>query len=327
MLSKLEKQHIPLLLLLAMAVSWPLYYIPNHALNDFGRAKSEWWLLIDGLMFLPLVCFICIDDNKQAALKALVYACLMILLGSFLIPEENKVIWSHFESGRFVVLVLFVVFEIITMLTVLFAIKASLNQSIDPDLAISKPIEKLMGKGKLANLMAFEARAWVYALFPRRVVVSRFRGDVHFMGHTKDGTQSHLLGFVVVILLEIPLVHLLLHFIWSPFAANVVTALTVFSLVFFVAEYRAISRRPVSVDFKRQLLIMRYGLFKPTKLPLNEIASFQTNHLPVKRAQAYKRYNLFGEPNVKITDRQGHNYFLGLNNPHSFLDILKNCLS
>ena len=208
---KIEKHHMPLMLLLVMAMTWSFYYLSNGAWNDFGRTKPEWMLLIDGLLFLPLVCFYCIDDKKQAAIKAVVYASLMVLLGSYLIPDGNKQLWHYLESGRFVVIALFVVFEVMTMLTVFFAIKASLSKTIDPDSAIIQPIEKFLGQGKLANLMAFEARAWVYALFPSRVDVSRFRGDLHFYGHLKDGAQSNLLGFIVMILFATPLDHLLLH--------------------------------------------------------------------------------------------------------------------
>lgn len=314
---------MPLLLLLLMAMTSSLYYLSNGAWNDYGRTKPEWMLLIDGLLFLPLVCFYCIDDKKQAALKALVYASLMVLLGSYLIPDGNKYLWHYLESGRFVVIAFFVVFEVITMLTVIFAIKASLSKTIDPDSAIIQPIENFLGQGKLANLMAFEARAWVYTLFPNRVDVSRFRGDLHFHVHLKDGTQSNLLGFIIIILFGLPLEHLLLHFIWSPFAANVITGMMVFSLVFFVAEYRAISRRPVSIDQINRQLIIRYGLFAPLVLPFGDLVAVSENSVQVPRAKAYKRYNLFGAPNVKITDHQGRSYYLGLNNAPQFLDSLK----
>ncbi len=320
---KIEKYHLPLLLLMAMSLQWVLYYSSSGAWNDYGRAKYEWLLLIDGLLFLPLVCFLCIKDKKQAALKAVVYASLMVLLGSYLIPEANKQLWLYLESGRFVVLALFVVFEITTMLTVVFAIKAALNQNIDPDDAIVQPIEKLLGHGRLAHLMAFEARAWVFALFPRRVDLERFQGDAHFLGHLKDGAQSNLLGFIVIILFEIPLMHLLLHFIWSPFTANVITALTVFSLVFFVAEYRAIAKRPVSIDNENKRLIIRYGLFAPLILSFDDIVNVYEHTEAVARRDAYKRFNLFGAPNIKITDRQGRSYYLGLNNAPEFLDKLK----
>ena len=320
---KIEKQHVPLLLLLLISVTASFYYLNNGVWNDYGQTKPEWMLLIDGLLFLPLVCFYCIDDKKQAALKAVVYASLMVLLGSYLIPDGNKQLWHYLESGRFVVIALFVVFEVITMLTVFFAIKASLSKTIDPDSAIIQPIEKLLGQGKLANLMAFEARAWVYTLFPNRVDVSRFRGDLHFHGHLKDGTQSNLLGFIIIILFGLPLEHLLLHFIWSPFAANVITGMMVFSLVFFVAEYRAISRRPVSIDQINRQLIIRYGLFAPLLLSFEDIVSVSENSVSIPRAKAYKRYNLFGSPNVKITDQQGHDYFLGLNQAAVFIEALQ----
>ncbi len=318
----IKKQHWPLTLLLALSVVWSCYYLVDGAWNDYGRTKPEWLLLIDGLLVLPLLCFYCIDDKRQAALKALIYASLMVLLGSYLIPDANKQLWHYLEAGRYVVLALFVVFELTTLLTVLFAIKSSLDHSSDPDLAISQPIDKLLGAGKLSALMTFEARAWVYALFYRRIEVSRFRGTQHFYGHLKDGTQSNLSGFILLIVFEIPLAHLLLHFIWSPFAANVITALTVFGLLFMVAEYRAISRRPVSLDLHNQQLIIRYGLYAPLILPLEHIQTIGAHHEAVYRAKNTRRYNLFGTPNVAISTTTGTQIYLGLNQPTALIDAV-----
>ena len=320
---KIEKQHGPFLCLLGMTVVACFYYLNDGVWNDYGQTMPEWMLLVDGLLVLPLVCFFCIDDKQKAALKAIIYASLMVLVGSFLIPESNKYVWNYLESGRYVLLMLLVVFELLTILTVFFAIRSSLNKNTDPDSAISMPIESLVGKGKLATLMSFEARVWVYALFNRRVESSKFRGDAHFYGDLKDGTASNLLGFIVIIVFEIPLVHLLIHFIWSPFAANVITGLTILGLLFFVAEYRAISRRPVSIDASNQQLIIRYGLFAPLVIPFDQIKTITEHHEAVARAKNTKRFNQFGCPNVAVNTTGGLEIYLGLNNPKFFIESVR----
>lgn len=322
-MTRIEKHHLPLLLLLTLVITSSFYYLSNGGWNDFGQTKPEWMLLIDGLLFLPLVCFYCINDKKQAAFKAIIYASMMVLLGSYLIPEANKHLWHYLESGRFVIITLFVIFELVTILTVFFAIKATLNKTIDPDLAISRPIESFIGQGKLANLMAFEARTWVYTIFHHRIDVLHFEGQHHFYGHLKDGTQSNLSGFIFIILFEIPLVHLLLHFIWSPTAALVFTALTAFSLLFLIAEYRAISLRPISIDTLNQQLIIRYGLFAPLTIPFADIESVSTHQGQVSRAKNIKRYNLFGTPNMVINTNKGMKIYLGLNHAEPFVESLK----
>lgn len=313
-----KKQQVPLLLLLSMAAVWSFYYLSQGSWNDFGRNKPEWLLLIDGLLVLPLACWFCIDDKKQAALKALVYACLMVLLGSFIIPEANQNIWQWLSSGRFVVLALFALFELTVMVTVFVAIKAALNGEDDPDQAIQQPIERLLGTGWVSQIMAFEARVWVYVLFDKRVNRSAFRGDAHFFGDQKDGTQSNLLGFILIMAFEIPLMHVLLHFIWSPLAANVISGLTLFSLLWFTAEYRAIAIRPVSIS--SQGLIIRYGLFNPWVLKWSAIRSIESSQGPVQRQKGVKRFNMFGEPNIKITTKDGQCIYLGLNQPVQFLE-------
>ncbi|MBV34277.1 MAG: hypothetical protein CMP47_02275 [Rickettsiales bacterium] len=315
------KQKVPVFFLLVISGFWTYYYQSSTFLNDFGTAKPEWLLLIDGLIVLPVLCFIFIKDKKEAVLKAVAYSCLIILLGSFIIPESSKLIWNYLETGRYIALALFVVAEITTIITVIFAIKASLSIQQDPDLAISKPIEKIIGKGVISDILSFEARVWTYALFSKKIRRSNFVGCKHFSYHLKDGTQSNLLGFIIIILFELPIVHLLLHFIWSPLAANIVTLLTLLGLVFFFAEYRAVAIRPISII--SDSLIIRYGIYNPLTVPLNHIDSVSYNSGYIPRASLVKRYNLAGTPNIELKLISGKLIYLGLDSPQAFIQELE----
>jgi hypothetical protein len=318
------KEKFPLLFLLLISIWWAFYYQSNSVLNEFGAANFEWLYLIDGLLVLPVICFICIKNKKQAALKALVYCCLVILIGSFIIPDSNKFIWNYLESGRYLVLAVFIVFELIAMSTVYFAISSALNKDQDPDLAISEPI----GVGVLAKLLNFETRMWSFALFSQRIKQENYKGDHHFSYHQKDGAQSNLLGFIIIILFELPLAHLLLHFIWSPMAANIISGLTAFSLVFFIAEYRAVSRRPISIDENK--ILIRLGLFNVRNLKLANIKSIELNNLYIARCKNVKRYNLAGNPNLvlnlKIPEEGVERIFLGLDQAVLFKNELESII-
>lgn len=324
-MSESVKQKLPLLFLLAISVSWGLYYQGEHSLNNYGTANFEWLYLLDALLVLPVLCFVCIKDKKQAAIKTAVLCSLAVLVGSYIIPAQSKLVWHHLESGRYLLLALFLLFELAAILTVYLAIRVALKQKADPDLAISSPIERLLGKGITANVLSFETRLWTYLLFARKISPTQFQGDEHFSYHVKDGAHSNALGFILLIALEMPLLHIVLHFAWSPLAANIVSGLTLLSLLFFIAEYRAMIRRPLSID--TDYLYIRHGVFNPRVVALANISAVRPHKGYVSRAKDHKRYNFASEPNVVITLKQADNnvmnLYLGLDQPQAFIDALQ----
>lgn len=295
----LFKSKIPLLFFVLMSLWWAFYYQSNSSLNDYGKANFEWLYLIDALLLTPLLCFFCISAKKEAAIKALLLSCLAILVGSYIIPESQKFIWHYLETGRYLLLAVIVLLELVAIATVCLAIRSALYQQQDPDLSIEKPLKAWLGDSPVLALLQFETRLWTYLLFASRISPQQFQGEQHFFYHQKDGTQSNLLGFILVIIIEMPLLHLLLHFIWSPVAANVVTGFTLVSLLFFIAEYRAVSRRPISLS--AGTLTIRYGLYQQLVVPLQAIADISRCQGRVKKAAGLKKYNLSGDPNLCIT--------------------------
>jgi hypothetical protein len=319
------KSKIPFLFLVGISIGWGFYYQSNSSLNDYGAANFEWLYLLDALVTLPLLCFLCIKSKKEALIKACVLSCIAIVVGSFIVPESSKIVWHYFEHARYLVLAIMLLFEVLAITTVYLAIKSSVNQQLDPDLSIERPIVRYLGQSPVAKLLCFETRMWTFTLFKKRIKPHCFSGEQHFTYHLKDGAQSNLLGFILLIAFEMPLLHLLLHFIWSPFAANVITLLTLMSLVFFYAEYNAVSRRPISLD--SEYLYLRYGLFQPQIIPLSNIANIQTNSEFIKRSKYLKRYNYSGNPNVLIelvTPISGAKTIaIGVDNAPDFIAALK----
>ena len=281
--------------------------------------------MIDIFITTPLVCFYFLGENrKQALIKSLAYMGLLIILGSFIIPTEEKHFWNHLENIRYIGIITIVLFEFLVISTVVIAITAAFKQNNDPDLAISVPLEKFLGKSLITKLMQFDIRLWSFVLFPSKIKSDNYHGQNHFFGHLKDGAQSFLQGFIFLIIFEIPLIHVLLHFIWSPMAANIITALTVFSLAYFIAEYRALAKRPISFDDDD--LTIRYGLSNPLKIKIKDIISIEHNTKPIYRNSKHKRFNLVGVPNIeiKLKNHTFKNVYLGVNNPNKFIEFWLN---
>ncbi|GAB2684592.1 hypothetical protein [Aliiglaciecola aliphaticivorans] len=322
-MSVFVKKNIPIFFFAAICFFWGFFYQTSNALNEYGTQKPEWLLLIDGLVVLPILCFLCVKDKKQATLKAVVYGGLIVLLGSYVIPESAKVVWPYLESLRYLAIAAFILLEISTLCTVIFAIKGALSKDSDPDMAISQPIERILGKGTVSLILSFEARVWTYALFSKQIKRQNFMGEHHFSYHMKDGTQSNQLGFILIMLFELPIMHMLLHFVWSPFAANIISGLTLIGLVFFIAEYRAMAIRPISITSKG--LIIRYGVGNPLVIPFIEMENIQLNAEVIRRSNLVKRYNLAGAPNVGIKLSSGKTIYLGLDSPKDFISSLEKC--
>ncbi|WP_240479540.1 hypothetical protein [Pseudoalteromonas rubra] len=218
--------------------------------------------------------------------------------------------------------------EIAAVMTVYFSIKVAIGKDEDPDISIDTAVKRYLGDTVLAQVFSFETRMWTFAFFAKRIKAGSFNGRQHFTYHQKDGAKSNLLGFIFLIALEVPLMHLFLHYVWSPLGANIITLLTLASLVFFVAEYRAVSRRPVSLVGNE--LVIRYGLYHSFIIPLNNIANIQLHDEYVARAQHIKRYNYSGNPNVKIELKVPQDAvesaFIGLDNPGQFISTIANSI-
>jgi membrane protein YdbS with pleckstrin-like domain len=313
----LGRNSIPFIFFAVISAFWAFFYKSSNVMNEFGADKPEWLLFIDGLIVLPILCFVCVKDKKEATIKAVAYSGLIILLGSFVIPESSKSIWPYLESGRYLVIFAFVALEVITIITVFFAIKTSLTKLEDPDIAISRPIENIVGKGVVSTLLSFEARVWTYALFSRKIRKQHFDGEIHFSCHNKDGTQSNQLGFIIIILFELPVMHVLLHFLWSPYAANIITGLTLLGLVFFIAEYKAIAIRPISLT--PDSIIIRYGVWNPLTIPITQIKHLGSNSKFIRRSANLKRFNLSAAPNVEIKLNSGKFIYLGVDSPDQLI--------
>ncbi|AGP80549.1 hypothetical protein I533_02780 [Alteromonas mediterranea MED64] len=319
------KSKIPLAFLTIISIWWWYFYSSSNALNDYGNAKHEWLFMLDALLVLPILCFLCESDKQKAFLKAAILCCTSVFIGSLIIPEQNKVVFNFLESGRYSVLGIILVLELSALVTVCLAVRASLANKEDPDLAVSNPIEKVFGPSLFSSILSLEGRVWSFALFASQIKSSAYRGNQHFYYDTKDGAQSNLFGFMLLIIIEIPLVHLLLHFLWSSTAANIATGLTLFGLIFFFAEYKAVGKRPISIHGNK--LIIRYGLYAPFTIPLDNVSEIRPNNSFVKRSRNVKRFNYSGVPNVAInlcSPISGKTeVYLGVNSPEAFINNIK----
>jgi membrane protein YdbS with pleckstrin-like domain len=258
----------------------------------------DWMLLVDFSVSLPLLHYLLFRPAlKQWLVRWAQLTGLGILLGRFIIPESSRVIWPWLELARNALLGLMIPIELGIMGLVAYGVWKLMKLDGDVDHALQVEIERRLGKSPSAQLALWEARIWLYAFFnPHN---RNYAGDQHFSYARQNGNASNQLGFIIAILFEMPLAHLLLHFMWSPTAAWIASALSAWGLIYLVSEYRATLARPVSIG--REQLYIRCGVLSvDAEIPWHQIQSIETCAQPLRRAPGVRRYKQMGEFNITI---------------------------
>ena len=285
------------LILLAMTAS---YYFAFQL-----RAVPEWTLLFDFTVTLPLIYWWLYRPGwKKLLMRWVSLAMLAIFIGRHIIPQQSRVLFHVLEDYRYVSLALGAAAEIAVGAFLIYKLSGMLRFSRKADEALKQSMHEMLGQNMYATLALFEARIWYYALFMRKGSTLEFNGNRHFGYARNGGNASNQLGFIIAILFELPLMHMLLHFIWSPTAAIVASALSAWALLYMVADYRATLYRPVSLA--NDAILIRCGaLAADSAIPYSMVQAVHEVSGAVRRRVGLRRYVQLGAPNVLIELKPG----------------------
>ena len=331
-----RKSLFGLIVLLTAATHYFLLRVPFFG-NDYGRDIAEWPLLADLLISFPLLYYFMFRPSRKAfLLRWLGFAALGLWFGSLVIPSESKVIWRGVESLWPLYVALLAALEIYLLVFLVRKMRAMTRLSGNVDEAMDQTILGRLGRGGVAPFALFEARIWYYGLFMRKGEQLRFRGEQHFSYDKNEGNASNQIAVIMLLLFEMPLSHLLLHLVAvNPVLAWVVDGLTLWSLLYLVAEYRASHWRPVSLD--KDALLIRYGVFAADRVvPYGMVESISRRGGEVRRERGVLRFRQFGGANVEVRLRPGSRLAgfggrerivtricIGLDKPDAFIDAVR----
>lgn len=284
-------------------------------------------MLADALVSFPLLYYFMFRPSlKQFLMAWLAIATAGVLAGRMLIPEESKQLWRGIEGYWLLLVLAEAALEIYLLVLVVRRVKTLLRMSGNVDEALETAIHTRFGKRGFASFALFEMRIWYYGLFMRRGEQLRFRGEQHFSYDKNDGNVSNQFAFIMVLLFELPLSHLMLHLMSvKPWVAWLADILTLWSMLYLVAEYRASQWRPISLD--REALLVRNGAFaRDREIAYDQIESVVRCNDDIRRQRGILRYRQFGSLNVEIRLHEGEAHskiYLSLDKPDAFIDALR----
>ncbi len=319
-----RKHWFALIVLLAMSAHYFYFRVPFIA-NDYGRNMADWPLLGDLLVSFPLLYYFMFRPSWKAfLLKWLVFAMAGFAFGSMIIPDGSKDLWRGVERLWPLLAVVQGALELFLLVYLVRRIRALMRLSGDADEALASAIHDRFAGTGLAPFALFEARIWYYGLFMRRGDQLRFAGRQHFSYDKNDGNVSNQFALIMVMLFEMPLSHLMLHLVAvRPVLAWVVDVLSVWSVLYLVAEYRASQWRPVSLD--DQAILIRYGVFAADRVvPYHLIESVARCGDDIRRQRGLLRYRQFGSLNVELRLKPGSKLANAIGRPQAVKRI---CIS
>lgn len=305
-----------------------LIYLANYAFASFHARSApvpEWPVAVDLFLVVPALYLILYRPPlRQAIIGLLALVSIGILVGSFVIPQDDKQTWVALERVRWVYLGALLAAQVALIAAVLRDIRMH-RSAPNIETAVHDAIAKRFPEPTAHGLLQADARVWLYALVRRR---DRFAlPEPAFYGWKHDSNASNQQAFLILIAAEIPLAHAVIH-LFSPVAAWVVTAATLYGLVFLYAEYRATLLRATTLE--STFVHVRHGVLGDLRIPYASIWAVERVDYRPRRQQGVLRFVGTGTANLKLCLhdatrlqtlfglRETQAVYLGLDTPAAF---------
>ncbi len=164
----------------------------------------------------------------------------------------------------------------------------------------SLEITLMGGKENTALSILASEIAMVRYAFAWRSEKEVMEGSQSFSTHKKSQYSAIFFTLLAVCIVEAVGVHILVALFWNGAAALVLTALSAYTLLFLVADFRAIVQRPFVLEDR--YLLVRTGIRWTAEIPFEAISDVRLapKRLDENIIRRMKRITPFGAPNVLL---------------------------
>jgi hypothetical protein len=176
------------------------------------------------------------------------------------------------------------------------------DESSDAYAAIRSAASEISDSPLLAGVLAQEVSTIYYALFSWRAPLPP--QEHGFTSYRDNHFGIFVAAISMVVVIETVGVHVLLHVLWSPVAAWVLSALSLYGLVWLIADYRALKLRPTRVTASG--LELRLGSRWEVDIPwaaLSAVETIDSGRPDVDADRSTKPLDLvlLGQPGVELS--------------------------
>lgn len=122
---------------------------------------------------------------------------------------------------------------------------------------------------RIGIILATEISMFYYLFNFSKISINK---SVHFTYYKKSGIKMILSVFLILIVVETAVVHLLISN-WNENIAWALTILSIYTLIQIIAILNSMDKRPIFIDYKLKTLNLKYGIGCQSKIKFDEIKS------------------------------------------------------
>ncbi len=275
--------------LLFLAVEY--WIIHSYFFNEYPELYSL-GVALDITLGVPALFYLfVVRSRKYPALSLLPVFVLSLGIATFMIPSayhqflnSEKKVLSIIEAG----LIFYVLAKIPGFLK-------RYKEAKKNEFYISDALEVAAGKKRIVRILLTELLVMYLAIGGWFKKVSTREGALSFTYHRKSAYPAILGTMVFLLIVETIGLHLLLMQ-WSRIAANIVTGLSIYGLIWLIGDFHAIRLHPVILTDDK--LMLRIGVRWNATIPIGEIAEIQIGG-KTSKSKNYLRASILG-PRVAV---------------------------
>jgi len=297
-----KTRSIALITAIAFAIfiggAFMLHFVPAHAKDKIADG-----LLADFLVTFPAAYYFIIVRRLKTKPRSMVLVIsLCCVAGYVLLPQHQRGYILQVRKLTSVVELLFIIYCVTRFNKIRAAYKNEQLLFADPVYNLRTAMAAVLGDTLPIEVLAAEAAMLRYGLLCWKKEKSSVNKGIRFSTHKESGYIAIWCIILVAVTVEMIAVHLALQK-WSHIAANIVTLLTLYSIIFLIADLSAILKRKVLVNGGQ--IILRTGLrwrVTTTTGNISTIKKITTDHPSDKTC--YKGGAVKSNCNLLITFKQ-----------------------
>jgi hypothetical protein len=231
-----------------------------------------------------------------------------LIVGSYFLPQESQTYLSLFKTWALPIV------EVVTMTFVVIKVRRAIkthnqSQGFVPDLfsAIKKVCSEILPKILIVPF-ATEIAVFYYGFINWKVKVIKGNESTY---HKNSRTPSLFGGFTMIISIESVTLHFLLAR-WSPVAAWILTALSVYTTIQVFGFARSLSKRPISINLES--FTLKYGVLNEAEIYFSAITKIEISSTSLEKEKLTKTLSSLG-------DLESHNIIIYLKKEHELTGL------
>lgn len=256
-------------------------------------------ITIDIVVGIPVLGYLFLVRPRRAPATILALLLLVgVLLAHFILPDSGKRYLNWIQLAvpiAEIALFLYGLSKIRHLIQQYHAIRPTAIYTTD---ALEQSLHAVIGKSPVVSIFLTEAALLYYAVggwFTRYHPPASVRHV--FTYHLKSGYGMVAAMMMGLSLIELPLVHLVVHH-FNPIVAWVLSFLSAYGLLWMIGDYQAIRLHPIVIDENH--LHLRAGMRWRVSLPLADIQTVRTLQQRELKNKAILDLSVAGSPKLLL---------------------------